>query len=187
MQNNLSEAQEQGKLELSKWAEIMIQRIRMNFVVQRIWPEGPGGGGPYKNYWIINMARKGKYKSTGEAFLPQNLYSKVLAGARGNTTAVDFFFRRYLLFVDWGVGAGQKKEQVPEAGIPKMKRIYANWSQTGDRQRRPVIMGAIKGGRFFLANILEDYWKEQAETTILYGLGFGDKNNYTEFANPLLE
>ena len=187
MQQNLKDAHEQGKLELDKWANIMIQRIRMNFGVQRIWPEGPGGGGPYRNYWIINMARKGKYKSTGEAFLPQNLYAKVLAGSRGDTVAVDFFFKRYLLFVDWGVGKGQTKAQVPEAGIPKMKRRYANWRETGDRQRRPVIMGAIKGGRFFLANILREYWQKEAETTILYGLGFGDKDNYKEFANPLLK
>ena len=187
MQKNLAEAHEQGRLELDKWAQIMIQRIRLNFGVQRIWPEGAGGGGPYRNYWIVNMSRKGKYKSTGEAFLPQNLYAKVLAGARGDTVAVDFFFKHYLLFVDWGVGKGQKKAQVPEAGVPKMKRRYAIWAKTGDRQRRPVVMGAIKGGRFFLANILMEYWKKEAETVVLFGLGFGDKGSYKEFSNPLLK
>ena len=140
-QKSLKEAHEQGFLELSNWADLMIQRIKMNYEVQRIWPLGKGGGGPYKDYHIINAARRGKYRSTGESFTKQNLYSRVLAGAGGNTVAVDFFFRYYLFFVDWGVGKGQTKNEVPENGIPKMKKRYADWQFTGDRQRRPVVMG----------------------------------------------
>lgn len=182
-QQSIEQAREEGRLQLEKWADIMIQRIRMNFKVQRIWPKG---GGPYKGYYIINMARSKKYRSTGAAYAKQNLYAKVVNGAGGNTVAVDFFFRRYLLFVDWGVGGGQKKAQVPDEGIPKMKKRYATWSMTGDRQRRPVIMGAIKGGRFFLANILEEYWQQRSEATILYGLGVTDEQgNYKELVGGL--
>lgn len=182
-QKSLKQAHEQGYLELSNWAELMIQRIKMNFDVQRIWPLGAGGGGPYKDYHIVNAARNGKYRSTGEAFLKQNLYSKVLAGAGGNTVAVDFFFRYYLYFVDWGVGAGQTINEVPENGIPKMKKRYANWRYTGDRQRRPVVIGAIRGSRFFLGNILQDYWGKEAELAVLYGLGYqDDKGEYVEFS-----
>lgn len=181
-QKSLKQAHEQGYLELSHWGELMIQRIRMNFEVQRIWPLGAGGGGPYKNYHIVNAARKGKYQSKGEAFLSRNLYSKVLAGAGGNTVAVDFFFRYYLYFVDWGVGVGQKIPDVPENGMPKMKKRYANWQYTGDRQRRPVVMGAIKGSRFFLGNILQDYWGKEAELAVLYGLGYkSDTGEFVEF------
>jgi len=176
VQQTIEQAHKEGKLELKKWAEIMLKRIRMNFEVQHIWPEGIGYKGPYKDYWIVNMARKGKYKSTGEAFTEQNLRAKVINGAGGNTVAVDFFFRRYLLFVDWGVGAGQKISEVPDVGTPNMKKRYNKWEQAGDRQRRPVVMGAIRGGRFFMAKILEDYWKTRAETTILYGFGTLDEN-----------
>lgn len=178
-QTSLKQAHEQGYLELSNWGELMIQRIKMNFEVQRIWPLGTGGGGPYRNYHIVNAARKGKYQSKGEAFLDRNLYSKVVAGAGGNTVAIDFFFRYYLFFVDWGVGAGQKNQEVPENGIPKMKRRYAEWRYTGDRQRRPVVQGAIRGSRFFLGKILEDYWGKEAELAVLYGLGY--KNDAGEF------
>lgn len=182
-QKSLKEAHEQGYLELSNWGELMVQRIKMNFDVQRIWPKGAEGGGPYEDYHIINAARKGKYKSTGEAFLGRNLYSKVLAGAGGNTVAIDFFFRYYLYFVDWGVGRGQKVSEVPKAGIPNMKKQYANWQFVGDRQRRPVVLGAIKGSRFFLGKILEDYWGKEAELAVLYGLGYkSDTGEFVEFS-----
>lgn len=184
-QTSLNQAHEQGYLELSNWGELMIQRIKMNFKVQRIWPEGTGGGGPYKNYHIVNTNRKGRYHSTGSSFLKQNLYSKVVAGAGGNTVAVDFFFRYYLLFVDWGVGKGQPKYDVPENGIPNMKKRYANWRYTGDRQRRPVVLGAIRGSRFFLGNILQDYWGKEAELAVLYGLGYKDGNGeYVSVVGP---
>ena len=184
-QKSLKQAHEQGYLELSNWGELMVQRIRMNFKVQRIWPEGPGGGGPYKGYYIVNAARKGKYQSTGEAFTAQNLYSKVHAGAGGNTVAIDFFFRKYLYFVDWGVGRGQKIPEVPrKAGADRgmMRRRYAEWRYTGDRQRRPVVQGAIKGSRFFLGKILEDYWGKEAELAVLYGLGYEkESGEFIEF------
>ncbi len=184
----MKQAHEQGALELDKWAEIMLQRIRMNFDIQHVWPRGTGGGGPYRDYWIINMARPAKYRSTGESFSERNLYAKIINGAGGNTVAVDFFFRRYLLFVDWGVGAGQPIEKVPEAGVPKMKKRYARWDKPGDRQRRPLILGGIRSGRFFLGRILQDYWGQEAEIAVLYGLGYTDKNNdYIEFAGGLDE
>ncbi len=181
-QKSLKEAHEQGYLELSNWADLMINRIRMNFDVQRIWPKGPGGGGPYKDYWIVNTIRRGKYKSTGDAFLEKNLYANVVAGAGGNTEAVDFFFKRYLFFVDWGVGRGQTVQEVPEKGVPKMTRRYANWKGLGNRQRRPVVLGAIKGSRFFLGKMLEDYWGKEAELAVLYGLGYNKENGeFVEF------
>lgn len=185
-QKSLQQAHEEGYLELSNWAELMLQRIRMNFNIQKIWPQGSGGGGPYKDYWIINMARKGKYKSTGDAFLRQNLYAKVLNGAGGDTLAVDFFFKRYLLFVDWGVGINQPTSKVPDVGVPKMKRRYSPWTQVGDRQRRPVVLGAIRGSRFFLGKILQDYWQKEAEIAILYGLGYKNEHGeYIEFAGDI--
>lgn len=170
-QSTIKQAHEQGYLELSKWADLMIHRIKMNFETQRIWPLGKDGGGPYEDYHILNK-RRGKYGSTGEAFLDRNLYAKVLAGAGGNTVAVDFFFRQYLFFVDWGVGRGMGKEEVPDRGVPRMKKRYAVWNGRGDRQRRPVVVGAIRGSRFFLGNILEKYWGKEAELAILYGLGY---------------
>lgn len=185
-QESLEQAHEQGYLELSKWADIMLKRIRMNFDIQHIWPRGSGGGGPYRDYWIINMAQKKENRSTGEAFAERNLYAKVVNGAGGNTVAVDFFFRRYLLFVDWGVGAGQPIEKVPEGGMPKMKKRYARWDKPGDRQRRPVVLGAIRSGRFFLGRILQDYWQREGEIAVLQGLGYRDANNdYIEFAGDL--
>ena len=64
-----------------------------------------------------------------------------------------------------------------------MKKRYANWRYTGDRQRRPVVLGAIRGSRFFLGNILQDYWGKEAELAVLYGLGYQDDNGeYVEFS-----
>ena len=180
-QKSLKEAHEQGYLELSNWGELMVQRIKMNYNVQKIYKGG--NTGPYRDYWIVNMARRGDYRSTGESF--NKIYSKVHAGAGGNTVAIDFFFRNYLYFVDWGVGKGQKIPEVPRKGSlgkGAMKHIYAHWNGVGDRQRRPVVFGAIKGSRFFLGNILQDYWGKEAELAVLYGLGYkSDTGEFVEF------
>lgn len=187
-QKSLKQAHEQGYLELSYWADLMLRRIRMNYQVQRIWPLGASAGGPYKDYHIVvaNRKRKGQATSTGESIDEKNLRKQVYEGAGGNTVAVDFFFRYYLFFVDWGVGRGQKIPQVPrKANLEKgaMKKRYANWRYTGDRQRRPVVLGAIRGSRFFLGNILQDYWGKEAEFAVLYGLGYqDDKGEYVEFS-----
>jgi hypothetical protein len=173
MQQNLEQAHEQGKLELDKWAANMIKRIRLNYPVQKIWTGDGTSEGPYKGFAYLNVGYK---SSTGESFKKENMYYKVLKGAGGNTVAVDFFFRRYLLFVDWGVGAGQKKEQVPEHGVPKMTKLYHTWDGYGDRQRRPVVLGAIRGGQFGMLRILQDYWTKQAQMAVLSGFGHMDAN-----------
>lgn len=185
-QDSLKQAHEQGFLELSNWGEQMIKRIRMNFNVQRIFNGSPTSG-PYKNFWIVNEARKGRYHSTGSAFEDRNLYSTVHNGAGGNTDLIHFFFKHYLYFVDWGVGAGQDISEVPRESRINMKKRYKEWRYPGDRQRRPVIFGAIRGSRFYLGKILQDYWGKEAQLSILYGLGFMDKdNNYIEFEGDLV-
>ena len=87
--------------------------------------------------------------------------------------------------MDWGVGRGQKIPEVPrKAGADRgmMRRRYAEWRYTGDRQRRPVVQGAIKGSRFFLGKILEDYWGKEAELAVLYGLGYEkESGEFIEF------
>ena len=77
----------------------------------------------------------------------------------------------------------QKLPEVPDHGKPKMKDNYADWRFTGDRQRRPVVIGTFKGCRFFLGNILQDFWGKEAEIAILYGLGYDNENGeFVEFS-----
>ena len=174
-QKSLAQAHQQGFLELSNWANLIINRIRMNYDIQKIWPQG--NPGPYKYYWIINAARHGSHKSTGKSFAKQNLYATVANAASGDTTRIDFFFREYLLFVDYGVGKGQKFQEVPDMGVPQMRKRYANWSHVGDRQRRPVVIGSITGSRFFLGKLIQDYWNKEVELAITLGLSEKQSDN----------
>lgn len=182
-QKTISQAHKEGKLELDKWAESMIKRIRMNFEVQRIYPKGFDGGGPYKDYAVINERRRksGQPHSTGDAY--RTIRKLVHEGAGGNTVAVDFFFKYYLLFVDWGVGRGMKAHDVNTSKKPKMNdnKPYRVWKRMGDRQRRPVVLGEIRNSRFYLGKLLEKYWGREAELAILHGLGYdNEKGEFVE-------
>lgn len=179
MQQSIEQAHEQGYLELSKWAENIIKRIRMSYEVQHIWTGDGNSEGPYPGYIYVNAARHGAYKSTGASY--KGLHKFVINAAGGDTVAVDFFFKRYLLFVDWGVGAGQRKEAVPrKGGDIKMTSRYAKWDFTGDRQRRPVIFGGIRGGMFGMLRILKSYWGKETELAVLAGLGLVKDGKYIE-------
>lgn len=182
-QSTIKQAHEQGMLKLDKWAEEMIRRIRMNFDVQRIYPKGPDNGGPYKGYALINERRRmnGQPHSTGDAY--KTIRKIVHEGAGGNTVAVDFFFKYYLFFVDWGVGRGVKAYDVSQTKKPSLKSRspYAAWKWKGDRQRRPVVLGTIRNSRFYVGELLQQYWGREAELAVLYGLGYDkEKNEYVE-------
>lgn len=166
-------------MELTKWADNIINRMRMSYHVQKIHTGDGSVEGPYKNFVYVNNARHSNYHSTGDSW--NTLDKFVTNGANGDTVAVDFFFRRYLLFVDWGVGAKQKKEQVPrKGGTINMTSPYASWQYKGDRQRRPVVFGGIRGGMFGMLRILKSYWGKETELAVLAGLGLVKDGKYIE-------
>lgn len=118
---------------LEKWAWYTLQSIKDNFRIQRISPFYPytpvGKNNPFK-------------QSTGNLY--NSIYYKVLNAAGGDRSRVDFFFNYYALFVDLGVGRGQKYDHVDNAQRRKRSKRYKPWKGQGDRQSRPAVIPELR-------------------------------------------
>lgn len=137
---------------LEKWAWQTYSAIRANFRTQRIYPFEPytpksGDGNPFRN-------------STGSLY--NTLYYKVLNAAGGDTGKVDFFFNYYGLFVEAGVGRGQKFAQVDNAQPARHNRRYKEWRGRGDRQSRPAIVMELNFQTRRLSRILAFHYAMSA-------------------------
>lgn len=108
---------------LRLWAEGVYRNIRANFETQRVFPFKPYPDSP---------------ESSGSLY--NSLYFKVSNAAGGDTTKIDFFFNYYGLFVDLGVGRGQKYAQVDNAAPSVYGKRYKEWKKKGDRQSRPILL-----------------------------------------------
>ena len=74
IQKSIKQAEKEKKLELTYWAQRVVERLKANFDTQNIFPYGSPG--PYP----------GSPPSTGDAF--RSIYAKVYNAAGGNTEKV---------------------------------------------------------------------------------------------------
>lgn len=158
MQNTLEQAQEQKFLDLNKWADDTISRIKINYKTQNVWPMGFPG--PYQGY---NGKKDG---STGDSF--RQIYTRVFNSASGDTEKIYFFFNYYLYFVDMGVGRGRPWEY--EFSNAKYNKLYQQWRGRGDRQQRPFLTMEIRHQIRRLSFLLEKYYAEKVRLDIVAAL-----------------
>lgn len=162
MQQSIEQAKEEKFLELTKWANHTIARIRKNFDKQKVWPMGFPG--PYKGYAGTERSKG----STGESYSPRRLYAQVYNMAGGDTERITFFFRYYLYYVDMGVGRGKHWKFENEDAY--YNRLFRKWQGEGDRQQRPFLTMEIRHQLRRLEGILLAYYSEVIETKIVTDL-----------------
>lgn len=158
-QKGIKQAIEEERLDLTRWAENMKQRLEANFETQKVWPRGFPG--PYIGY----RNTPGAKGSTGDAL--RTFYAKVYAGAGGDTEKISFFFRYYLYFVDMGVGAGQPIEDVDRSAKASWRTRYKDWAREGDRQSRPVLSMELRWQLLRLETLVSSFYQDFIETTII--------------------
>lgn len=159
-QKGIKEAVEDEFLDLTRWANNMIQQLQGNFETQRVWPGGFPG--PYIGY----RNTPGAKKSTGEGY--RRMYAKVFNGANGDTKKISFFFNYYLYFVDMGVGAGHPIEDVERSKDARFDQLYEDWKYQGDRQSRPIISMEVRHQLRRLEVLVSSFYQEFVENGVLF-------------------
>lgn len=134
---------------LRLWAEGVYKNIRANFETQKVFPFKPYPDSPDASGSLYN-----------------SLYWKISNAAGGDTQKIDFFFNYYGLFVDLGVGRGQKYAQVDNADPSVYGKRYKIWKGRGDRQSRPTILREIRQEVRMLRNSLAARYELKAIYTL---------------------
>lgn len=176
-QKSIREAVDKGHLDLTKWANNLLERLRINFITQKVWPRG--WPGPYRDYYRINSKKgKGSWKSTGNGI--QQMYARIYTAAGGDTERISFFFNHYLNMVDLGVGKYRKSLDVKERSEnARFDRLFAKWNhgtkehkvERGDSRRmRPFLMMEFRHQMTRLATLTENYYGEYIENALMFDL-----------------
>lgn len=158
-QKGIKEALEDEFLDLTRWANNMIQQFRNNYETQHVWPGGFPG--PYIGYRNTPAAKK----STGKSY--RRMYAKVFNGANGDTKKISFFFNYYLYFVDMGVGAGQPIQKVERSEDARYNKLYQEWKEQGDRQSRPLLAMEVRHQLWRLEVLVSSFYQEFVENGVL--------------------
>ena len=132
-----------------------LDQIQRNLEVQHVWPTEiyPGfaaineirrrrAGGNHANGWFADGEGAKSFEGT-------------LISADEQTGFVTMAIRHndYMQYVDIGVGAGRKAEDVERSKKVKYKQRYTKWDPSGGKSHRPGIMPEIR----HLATRLSDY------------------------------
>lgn len=155
---------------MKKWGTETIDIIRKNFKTQKIFPEGE----IYPGWFAENEKRQGtnSWHSTGAGY--DSLYFELLNASEGDlfhlkTLDAIFRYRKYLDFVDLGVGNGRKAGDVQRSRDAEHDKQYFNmWSpQIGDTHR-PAISPEIRHQVRRLSRYLGYRYVDEIDMKILY-------------------
>ena len=127
-----------------------LEQIQRNLEVQHVWPTEI-----YPNFHSINEIRrrqaeraaargkKGPWYSTGEG---AKSFEGTLVEANEETGMVtmSFRFNDYMQYVDIGVGAGRKAEDVERKRNVNFKNRYTKWYPGSMKSHRPAIMPELR-------------------------------------------
>lgn len=126
-----------------------IDQLMRNMQTQHVFPYEI-----YPGFAAINAMRKahGGWAATGEG---AKSFEGTLISADEQTGFVTMAIRHndYMQYVDIGVGAGRKAEDVERSKKVKYKQRYTKWDPSGGKSHRPGIMPEIR----HLATRLSDY------------------------------
>ena len=165
-QTSIKQATKDKRLDLTYWAQGVVNRLKLNFETQKIFPRGFPGPYPGSS---VQKDKKGNYTgSTGDAF--RSIYARVYNAAGGNTEKISFFFQYYLYFVDRGVGAEQPITAVDRDAAAKYHARYKNWSDRGDRQSRPAFAMEFRYQLFKLGTIVSAYYGRMVTNGIVFSI-----------------
>ena len=126
-----------------------IEQIQRNLETQHVWPTEI-----YPNFHSINEIRKRhkQWYATGEG---AKSFDGTIVEADESTGIVTMSFRYndYMQYVDIGVGAVIKEDNVDRGKKVKFSTRYSKWFTGNGKTHRPAIMPELR----HLATRLEDY------------------------------
>lgn len=123
-----------------KFLDQTIDQIVRNLQTQHIWETEI-----YPGFAAINAMRKahGQWYAKGEG---EKSFEGTLIQASEDTGFVTMAirFNDYMRYVDIGVGAGRKAEDVSRSKKVRYKQRYDKWAPSAGKSHRPAIMPEIR-------------------------------------------
>jgi S-adenosylmethionine synthetase len=144
--------------------EQTLDAIENNLMTQKIWPYEV-----YPGYKMTNERRRqeGGWYSTGQG---ARSFEGSVIEADENTGRVTLSFRYndYMKFVDMGVGAGRKAEDVDRAKKANYRRRYINkWIPAAGVSHRPAISMEFRHLASRLQSYCYDFYGNELEYRVL--------------------
>jgi hypothetical protein len=131
-----------------------LQQLKINMMTQRIWPFEV-----YPGYRVRNERRRtlGGWVSTGEGI--RSFEGQVIE-ADENTGMVTMAFRYndYMQYVDIGVGAWGKAEDIDRGRKVRYRNRYTQWQTTGGKTHRPAIQPELNHLLTRMEDYVEDFY-----------------------------
>ena len=141
-----------------------IAQLQNNFMTQRIWPYEV-----YPGYHVDNERRRleGGWFATGEG-VKSFSGDVVEADEQTGIITLSFKFNDYLQYVDIGVGAGRKADDVERGKKARYNLRYVGaWKPSTGQSHRPAIAMEFRHLATRLENYVQDFYCKTAEFQIL--------------------
>lgn len=148
-----------------------LQQLKINMMTQRIWPFEV-----YPGYRVVNERRsmpkkqggggKNAWVSTGEGFKSFE-GSVVEADEDTGMITMSFRFNDYMQYVDIGVGAWGKAEDIERSRKVRYRNRYANWVPSGGKTHRPAIQPELNHLLTRLEDYVQDFYGKKYEFKML--------------------
>lgn len=140
-----------------------LDQLEINMATQHVWPYAP-----YSTYPEVNEYRRqhNQWHSTGQGV---KSFEGVLYEADENTGMVTmgFKFASYMQYVDIGVGAGRKADDVDRARKVRFKSRYTPWKPQVGKSHRPFWQPEIYHTLTRLENYVQRYYDAKLDFQIV--------------------
>ena len=143
--------------------EQTLLQLKINLMTQRIWPYEV-----YPGYRVVNERRKllGGWVSTGEG--AQSFEGSVIeADEDTGMVTMSFRYNDYMQYVDIGVGAWGKAEDIERNRKVRYRNRYASWVPSGGKTHRPAIQPELNHLLTRLEDYVSDFYGKKYEFKML--------------------
>lgn len=146
--------------------------IQLNLETQHVWPVEI-----YPNFHSINEIRRQQALRAAERGKKGPWYStgQGVKSFEGNIIRVDeeagvvelaVRYSDYMQYVDIGVGAGRKADDVERSRKVRYQNRYTTWNPSGGKSHRPAILPTLRHLATRLSDYTSDYLGTKAEYNI---------------------
>lgn len=143
--------------------EQTLDQLQINMMTQHVWPRAV-----YSTYPEVNEYRRqhGGWYSTGSGY---KSFEGVVYEADENTGIVSmgFKFNDYMQYVDIGVGAWGKADDIERSKKVRFKSRYTSWAPGKGRSHRPGIRPEINHTLTRLENYVQSYYDAKLDFQVM--------------------
>ena len=148
---------------VSRFHSQTLQMLRANAITQAIYPTEV-----YPGYAVINKAResRGEWHSEGKG--ARTFDGRVIEASDESHVTMQFDVLNYMRYVDLGVGAGTKADEVERSRKAHYKRRYEpHWNARAHRRHRPFLYMELRHLAGRMERYLLDFYGYEAQFKVM--------------------